>query len=109
MECLDFKLEPANSQGRCTADFMIVNSGAKNKYCGEDQTVKKSINHGDWLSVYFKTNSKRNNYKGFQCQITCCPNDSLTRAASNSSSAIIDAKSLRKGEKFQVRFPSIKY
>ena len=103
MQCLDFKLEPANSQGRCSADFMIVNSRAKNKYCGEDASVKRSINHGDWLSVFFKTNSRRNNYKGFQCKITCCPNDSLSRTVSNSSSpAIIDAKSSRKGEQFQV-------
>ena len=105
MECLDFKLEPANSQGRCKADFMIVNSETKNKYCGEDETVRKSINHGDWLSVYFKTNSNRNNYKGFQCQITCCPNDKLSRTASNST--IINAKSLRRGEKFQVALASL--
>ena len=106
MECLDFKLEPANSQGRCKADFMIVNNrGTKNKYCGEDETVRKSINHGDWLSVYFKTNSNRNNYKGFQCQITCCPNDKLSRTASNST--IINAKSLRRGEKFQVALASL--
>ena len=105
MQCFDFKLEPANSQGKCN-DFMVVNSLGKNKYCGEDATVKKSINHGNWLRVFFKTNNNKNNYKGFKCQITCCPNDHLirTRTNSSSSSPIIDAKSSRASEHFQVSF-----
>ena len=79
LQCEDFELQPQNKNGKCGADFLLVKDKQhRNKYCGSDQTLINSINHGDRMEILFKTNKNKNDYKGFKCHISCCPQNHLS-------------------------------
>ena len=80
MQCSDFQLEPQNRNGKCSADFLLTKNKeiGKNKYCGDGGAVKGSVNHGSFLMALFKTNGARNQFKGFKCQVSCCPKHYLS-------------------------------
>ena len=79
MQCYDFELEPQNKNGKCSADFLFVKTKEeKYKYCGTDAKIRQSVNFGKRMMVRFKTNSVNNDFKGFKCQISCCPGKYLT-------------------------------
>ena len=99
MQCSDFDLQPQNKNNKCSADFlMTINEDkVKNRYCGTGGLVRGSVNHGKKLVVNFKTNKNNNQYRGFKCRISCCPDQHL----SNSQVDLFKNVS-RSGEKQQV-------
>lgn len=79
MQCSDFELEKENSKGICKNDFFFVkDKNGKHKYCGSEASLRNSINFGKRISTRFKTNQNDNHYKGFKCQISCCPQEYLS-------------------------------
>jgi len=106
LQCSDFELQPQNKKGKCSADFLLVkDKEIKNKYCGSDQTLRNSVNHGDRMEIKFKTNDNKNNYKGFKCHISCCPKEHLSNTQVQldfRSANKTEVKTRSNGEQFQI-------
>ena len=98
MQCSDFELQPQNSVGKCSGDFLLTRDKIKHKYCAKDESLLRSQSHGHKLMIKFKTNKNNNSYKGFKCSVSCCPNHLLSEAE-----VVLDFKNAdsRTGEVFQ--------
>lgn len=74
--CDQFELEPPNSNGKCKRDFVNVkgsglSSSFNNKrFCGSYSSISLTAPTKK-IRFFFKTNSRKNNFDGFQCYVSC--------------------------------------
>jgi len=80
-QCYDFEMQAGSEEGNCKGDFLLLKDKEKHKYCGKAESLLRSQSHGHKLLIKMKTNKANNQYKGFKCRVSCCPNNQLSEAA----------------------------